>query len=305
MLFPNHPRAAARLSQSLLLSALAALLLCATPLSAQPPSPPTSQLLLGRTAQQWAIAASAAERPIILDDAPYMRYHLLTRNDRGADLRDNLESRDGTVARLISRNGRPLTAAEDAAERARLQHLLDHPSDFYRHHRNDRQSRDRAASLMRQLPSAMLFAFAPDQTPTPGSPAPQVVIDYRPDPAYSPPDMASQALRGITGRIWIDSSNSHILRMHADISGDLNFGWGILAHIYRGGSVDLDQVDAGPRWLFSRLDEHVTMRALLVKTVRLNILQSTGTYSAVPPMSFQDAIRALLSTPLPTHCPCD
>jgi hypothetical protein len=299
MRFPNHPHAAGPLRQSSLLTALAALLLCA-PLQMPAQSIPPQSL----TPRQWIAAGAAAELPIILNDLPYMRYHLLTQNDKGTDLRDQIESRNGTVGRLIARNGRPLTTAEDDAERARLQRLIDHPSDFYHHHRNDQQSKDRAAALVRQMPAAMFFSFAPDQSPVPSDPHPQVVIDYRPDPAYSPPDIASQALRGITGRIWIDTTTARIVRMHADISGDLNFGWGILAHISRGGSLDLDQVDAGPRWIYSRLDEHITMRALIFKSIRINILMATGAYSTIPPMSFQDAARALLNTPLPAHCPC-
>ena len=52
---------------------------------------------------------------------------------RANKTRDIIESNDGTVARLILRDGRPLTDEEDKAERQRLNDMLASPSDFAKH----------------------------------------------------------------------------------------------------------------------------------------------------------------------------
>jgi hypothetical protein len=263
-----------------------------------------SASLYARPPLAWIQAAAVHEIPIITQVSPYIRYHELYQGNKGAELRDVIESTDGSVARLLARNGQPLTADQDAAERARLQHLLDKPSDYYRHHDDDASDKKRAVTLVNQLSRAMIYTYAPDQTPAPGHPTPQVVIDYRPDPTYHPPDTASQALQGASGRIWLDAASGRMVRMHADVNRDINFGWGLLARIYKGGSLDFEQVDTGPRWIFTRLDEHFDFRALLIKTVRVNTHIVSTNYSQIQPMRFQDAIHILLAEPIPAQCPC-
>jgi hypothetical protein len=236
-------------------------------------------------------------------DLPYLRFHMRYKGEKGLELRDEIESRDGMVARVISKNGQPLTPEQDAAERDRLQHLLDDPSDFYSHHKHDQQDKNRAVMLVKLLPQAMLFSYAADQTPSPNDSGPQVVLDYKPNPAFKPPNFEAEALQGLSGRIWIDTGSVHMVRMHADVTSEISFGWGLLGRLYRGGKLDLDQVDAGPRWMFQRLNEQISARVVVVK-VNTDVQLEESDYSPVSTMNFQDAIHLLLSTPLPAQCPC-
>jgi hypothetical protein len=260
---------------------------------------------LSRTPQQWVAASVAGELPMIQYDVPYFRFHMLYQGEKGLELRDEIESRDGMIARVISKAGQPLTPEQDQAERSRLQDLIDNPSEFYGHHRHDQADKNRAAMLVKLLPQAMLYTYAADQTPASNSTAPQVVIDYKPNPAFKPPNIEAEALQGLSGRIWIDMSSLHMVRMHADVTSNVSFGWGLLARIYKGGTLDLDQTDAGARWMFQRAEEHLTVRALLVKTLNVNVTLQEDHYTTINPMNFQDAARVLLATPLPTHCPCN
>ncbi|HXB62873.1 MAG TPA: hypothetical protein VNU94_08510 [Acidobacteriaceae bacterium] len=305
----HHLREATRRPRSAALLAAAAFALlglsASLPAIAQPAQHiPARPDPLSRTPQQWIDAAAAHEVPMIQYDLPYLRFHMLYKGEKGLELRDEIESRDGMVARVISKNGRPLTPAEDAAERDRLQHLLENPSEFYNHHKHDQQDKNHAAMLVKLLPRAMLFTYAADQTPAPNDSGPQVVLDYKPNPAFKPPSMESEALQGISGRIWIDTASEHMVRMHADVISDVSFGWGLVGRLYRGGKLDLDQTDAGPRWMFQRLNEQVSARVVIVK-VNTNVQLEENGYSTVPAMGFQDAIRILLNTPLPAQCPCN
>jgi len=303
MLAHHHLRGNTRRSYSSTLLLLASLALCSLPAGAQ--HAPVKPDPLAHTPQQWVAVAAANELPMIQYDVPYFRFHMLYQGDKGLELRDEIESRDGMVARVIAKNGNPLTPEQDASERNRLQHLLDDPSDFYNHHKHDQQDKNRAVSLVKLLPQAMLFTYAADQTPASNNSAPQVVIDYKPNPAFKPPNIEAEALQGLSGRIWIEMDSAHMVRMHADVTNEISFGWGLLARIYRGGTLQLDQTDAGPRWMFQRLEEHVTVRALLVRTINVNVKLQEGVYSPVAAMGFQDAIHALLATPRPTQCPCN
>ena len=73
----------------------------------------------------------------------------------------------------------------------------------------------------------------------------------------------------------------------------VNFGWGMLAHIYPGGKLVLNQTNAGgDRWIFTHFTERLSVRALMVKTLNVTC---NGGRKRLPgrssPMSYQDAIR--------------
>jgi hypothetical protein len=252
-------------------------------------------------AKVWAQQAAAKEAEIVQHAGSFLRYRQRTIDSRRDELRDVIESKDGTVARLLMRDNRPLTAEEDQAERDRLHGLIEHPSEFQNHVNKDARGKKQAVDLIRLMPEAMIFTYSPDQTPTTANSGPQVVIDYAPNPKFNPPTTESEALSGLRGRIWIDAKAKTIVRMNGEIFQAVNFGWGMLAHIYPGGKLDLEQTDAmGDRWNMTNFHEHVTVKALMVKTISVNSEVHSFDFQQLPSdMSYQDAIRMLLETPLP------
>jgi hypothetical protein len=149
----------------------------------------------------------------------------------------------------------------------------------------------------------MLFSFAPGQPQRAGKAAdtpPELVLDFKPNPQWNPPNMMSQALVGLQGRCWIDARTHHLVRMQAQLFQGVNFGFGMLAHIFPGGEFLLEQEPVGEqRWIVDHFIEHVTVRAMMVKTLKENTDLVAFEFAPVPPMGYRDAIHMLLSTPLP------
>src|SRR5580698_1900424 len=124
MLFPHHTRRATLKPSAASLFAVwpAGLLavvfvLACLPVAAQPI--PARLDPRSRTPQEWVAASAVNEVPMIQYDMPYLRFHMLYKGQRGLELRDEIESRDGMVARVISKEGQPLTPQQDADERER------------------------------------------------------------------------------------------------------------------------------------------------------------------------------------------
>ncbi|WP_263365190.1 hypothetical protein [Edaphobacter bradus] len=253
--------------------------------------------------RSWAVDTVATELETLHHQGSYLRYRMRIVDAKGDRVRDVLESEDGTVARLILKNGRPLTEEEDKAERHRLNDMLQSPSEYYKHVKDDSSGRKIADSLMRLVPDAMIFTYVPGQPQTGMNPdMTEVVSDYTPNPQFHPPTTAAEALKGLKGRAWVDAKTRHLVRMEGTIFQGVNFGWGVLAHIYPGGKLALDQADAGNgRWIFTHFSEQISVRALMVKTLNINTTVDASNFQSVSPMKYQDAIRLLLNTPLPTH----
>jgi hypothetical protein len=252
--------------------------------------------------RSWSVDATANELVALHHNDSYLRYRMHIVNEKGDQVRDIIESKDGTVARLILRDGKPLTEEENNAERQRLNDMLASPTAFAKHVRNgdsERRIADRLAPLM---PDAMLYSYAPGQPQTDNNNGSlEVVLDYKPNPKFVPPSTEAQALTGLEGRIWIDAKTRHVVRMEGTVSHPVNFGWGMLAHIYPGGKLALEQTSAGnDRWIFTRFSMTMSVRALMVKTLNVHSNVETSALQTLPgPMSYQDAIRLLLDTPLP------
>ena len=251
--------------------------------------------------RNWAVDATNNEVVMMERTTGFLRYHMRIADEKGIQLRDVIESRDGTVARLIQRDDRNLTPEEDKAEQQRLNDLLTSPSAFHKHINGDAPEKHRAVDLIRMLPDAMIYTYVPGQPQLAAtSSGPQVVLDFAPNQGWKPPTLPAEALSGLRGRVWIDTGTHHMMRMEGDIFQSVNVGWGMLAKIYPGGKLMLEQSPApGGRWVFTRFSSELTLRALMLKTIHQNSHVETRDHQTIAAMSYQDAIHTLLATPIP------
>jgi hypothetical protein len=280
---------------------------------------------LAEPARSWAVDCANNEILVVRHTGSYLRYRFHEITEKGDLMRDQIETPEGSVSRIIQRDGRPLTPAEDAAERDRLNDQMADPGNFLRHVRRDEDNRKLGIRLLALMPAAMLFKYAPGQPPSPSQPAsPQpgppatdpalLVIDFKPNPAWSPPNMESEVLTGLEGRAWIDPRTRRVVYLQADVFRPVNIGWGVVAHLYPGGTVTVHQTavpDSAPatptatpaavRFIVDHIDEQITLRALMVKTVKQRLLYDSASFQPVPAMPYQQAIKLLLDTPLSTH----
>lgn len=255
---------------------------------------------------QLAEDVVANEVKLVEFDRAYLRYRTHVKDAKGDVVRDVIESKEGTVARIILRDDRPLTPDQDAKERERLQAMLDSPSAFAKHIQKDQQGKKLAIDLMKLLPQAMAFRYPPDQPQRSDRPAgapPELVLDFKPNPAWNPPTMASQALTGLEGRCWIDAKTHNLVRMDADLFQPVNFGFGMVARLFPGGKFLVEQQAVGdqrgvdPRWIVNHFIERVMLRAMLVKTLKEDVDLISYDFSPIPEMGYREAIRMLLDTP--------
>ena len=277
-------------------------------LSQQPPqatSPGVSAADLSVPPIRWAEAAAANEEHIVnYDNHLLLRYRVRKVDVKGEVIRQVIESRDGSVARLLERNGQLLTADEDTAERERLQAILDSPDAFLRRAHREDGSRAYATELLRSMPKAMIWTYAPGQPQLPGTTRPAIVLDFQPDPKFKPPSLITEGLTGIAGRLWVDEATHCVTRIQGRILHPVDFGWGgFLARIKDGGSIELEQHQAGNgRWLYSHLVERITIREVLIHTAEENTELATTDVEPLPtPISFREAVQRLLALNVPTR----
>jgi hypothetical protein len=257
--------------------------------------------LLASPARDWAVDCAANEALVILHPGSYLRYRLHIVDEKGDQLRDQIETPEGTVARLIERDGRALTAAEDSAERNRLKSLAASPATFTRRAQREQDNKKMGVSLLKLMPGAMLWSYAPGQPQPSNQPAGDaslVVLDFKPDPKWSPPNLESELLTGLEGRVWIDPRSRRMVRLEADVFRTVNIGWGLLARVYPGGTVTLQQTNAGGgRWAVDHIAEQHTLRELMIRSLKQRLTFDAAGFQPIPPVTYQQAIQMLLDPP--------
>ncbi len=256
------------------------------------------------SAQAWAEDAVRNEQKVIaLSDQLPLRYRQRKVGAKGDTTREVIASKDGNVARLVERNGQPLSTEEDAEEQARLKEAIASPDEGLRHHRRESETRDEVIKLVGLMPQAMLYSFAPEQPQSKEAEGKQVVIDFRPNPAFRPPTMYAEALTGLEGRVWIDARSHTLTRIQAHILHPVNMGFGLLAKIYPGGTLEMEQTNVGgDHWVYSHVGEHLTARLLLVKSYPENTVIDSWDFRMMPAMlSYEEGVRALLAMQIPVR----
>jgi hypothetical protein len=262
---------------------------------------PASASLLSIPPRSWVVDASANELVALHHKGSYLRYRMEMVNEKGSQVRDVIESKDGTVARLIMKDGKPLTPEQDKGERERLNDMIASPAAYSKHVKNGDSEKKMADTLVPVMADAMINTYTPGQ-PQSGrnGGALEIVLDYKPNPKWVPPTTEAQALTGLEGRVWIDAKTRYVVRMEGTIFRSVNFGWGMLAHIYPGGKLVMDQTNVGGnRWIFTDFSMQLSVRALIVKRLDIRSSAKASGFQTLGPMSYQDAIHLLLATPLP------
>jgi hypothetical protein len=197
-------------------------------------TPAQAQALVDRTLANELKAAEDASHP--------MRYTLRKTSPRLSTTKEIFETTDGEVALLIATNGQPLSAPDEQKEQARLDSLLRDPG--LQRHRKGAEDADaaRALKVLRALPSAFLYQYAgPMDTPA------RTVERYtfKPNPGFTPPDLETAVLTAMSGEVCIDPASERVTHLEGWLKGDVDFGWGILGRLNKGGWIAIEQADVG------------------------------------------------------------
>jgi len=248
------------------------------------PLAPSDATALVRRAVQHRLDAGRSHRPV--------RYLLRRMDERRDTTKEIIETRDGNVARLVAIDGKPLSAAADRAELDRLNTLAEHPELQEHRHKSEQKDSERVDHLLALLPDAFVYRL---EGMAPCASGQCYRLSFTPNPRFTPPDIEANIFRGIAGEVWIDQAQERLARLDAHFISDVEFGFGILGKLNKGGTALLEQTDVGGHdWELTGLKLHMTGKALMVKSLSFQVTEEASHFSQVPPsMSYREAIQLL------------
>jgi len=239
--------------------------------------------------------ALAAELQSAQDALHPMRYLLRKSSPRFTTTKDIIETKDGAVARLVAINDRPLSPADELKEQTRLSGLLSDPGR--QRHRKLSEDADtaRALKVLRALPQAFLFEPAGSD---PGPAGKIARFTFRPNPDFDPPDMETQVLTAMSGEIWIDVAQERVTRLEGHLRQDVDFGWGILGRLNKGGWLVIEQSNVGDhQWRITHFQMAMTGRVLFKSRTFDTVEDETNFAPQSTGLTYAQAIELLRSHP--------
>lgn len=192
-------------------------------------------------------------------------------------VREQVETSQGTVFRVVEQNGAPLDEAHRRQEEQRVEQTIQDPSALARVEREHRDDEERLMRALDLLPQAMLFEYR-------GAPQGDVAeIAFRPNPAYSASGFEPRIVHSLTGTLLVNTRSKRLIEVRGTVSERVDFGFGMIGHLEKGGSFLFHRRQLGDgAWKTDLVDVHVAGKLMLLKTFCKDQRETRSEFRPVP-----------------------
>jgi hypothetical protein len=190
--------------------------------------------------------------------------------------REVIQTDHGSIERLISVDGHPLSANQELEETNRIQSLVKNVAEQRRMEQTRKKEAQQCEELFKLIPEAFIFTYA-------GTERNLVKLNYQPNPAFQPPTREARVFHELTGEMWIDATQRRLVRLRGQLRADVKFAGGLLGYLQKGGHFDVEQQElSSGRWELTSLDVDMQGKALLFKTIAIQQKERRTNFQTVP-----------------------
>jgi hypothetical protein len=228
------------------------------------------------SADQLVAQVVANETKLVDSDHSHWMYRQHRVEDDKNVVKECVETTQGALCRLLAESGHPLSQAEQDKERERLLQLVNNPEEQRRLQQARKDDSDQALKMLKMLPNAFQYQYA-------GAEGHFVRLKFVPNPAFHPPDRQSRVFHSMVGFMSIDRDQKRIAEINGKLIRDVDFGFGLLGHLYRGGTFQVKRAEVGDRhWETTLLEVKIRGKALCFKTINADQEETTENFREVP-----------------------
>jgi len=246
------------------------------------------------TEEQLALIARAAERERAeLENPKPYRYQERLDWNWGSETRSVIETAEGRADRIVLFDGEPLSPEQQAKQQHRLEKLMSDRDALKNELKDQKSETQRRIRIVKAFPRAFFFDYA-------GMEKGLLRFNFRPDPDFSPKDRETQMYRGMEGSVWIEPAQERIVRIEGILVKDVNFGWGIVGHLNKGGIYEIAQTQLSPgKWRITKLNVDLKGKTFLINSFKFQRKETNSRFQPVSSeLTFQEAAQELLSAPI-------
>lgn len=244
---------------------------------------------LVRQATQNEIAATGQTKP------PFFMYKDNTQYRDHSITTEAIETPEGGLNRTIAKNGKPLSPQEQAEADQSLKDFAYDKDARRKKLKSNREDDQRSSTLMRSLPDAFNYSVTGVNKAPNGHEI--VHLAFKAKPGWSAPTRETRVLEGMDGNMVIDRTDGRIAEINGELFKDVDFGWGILGRLFKGGQFIIHQADVGGKWQQTQERLQFNGKVLMVKNLVIDSNETMTDFRPVPPNVTTAQALQLLQNP--------
>jgi hypothetical protein len=224
--------------------------------SARPQSVPNSSVSANDLAR-WVVTNELKFQ----DDHANWMYRLEKEQYGKKQVEEIVETKGGSLSRLLSIDNRPLNAKQQLDEDERMRELMTSRSAQQKLRRALDAEILQGRRLFKMLPDAFVFSYAGDDGNL-------VKLSFRPNPSFHAPSMEARVFHDMEGEMWVDRKQERLAGFDGHLTQTVKFGFGLLGHLDKGGHFEVTQAEVVPgHWDMTTLSLEMTGKALLFANI--------------------------------------
>lgn len=221
------------------------------------------------------------------------KYLLVKEVDGKQETREVVETKSGSLDRLIAIAGRPLTAGQQRDEAERIVRLSHNPEEQRKLEQTRKKDTEQCDAFLKMVPEAFLFKYA-------GEGGGLVKLIFKPNPAFRPPSREGKVLHEMAGEVWVDPKQHRLVSIAGQLMNEVKFAAGLLGHLEKGGLFSVKRTEVAPaHWEVTEMTVNMRGKALLFKTISVQQKELHQNFERVPEdLTLSDAAAILLKQSL-------
>ena len=239
-------------------------------------SPQSDFERLGMSANELARKVVTNELKVQNEDLGHWMYRLENKDAGKKLVQEIVETKVGSLSRLLSIDGRPLDAKQQQKESRRIQRLVSNPGEQRRLQQASSRKAEQGERLFKILPDVFVFRYA-------GCEGDLIKLSFRPNPNFRPPSIEARVFQNMEGEMTVDSKQERLAAINGHLMEDVKFGGGVLGHLDKGGKFEVRQTEVAPgQWQMTVLVVDMKGKVLLFKTIDVQQVESHLDFHRVP-----------------------
>ena len=250
-----------------------ALVSLAIPAVGQQKTTDIDPIALVRAAAKNEIRANYVEQYFMFKDATEYKDHSI--------VKEIVRTPQGGLTTTLLINGRPLSPEDRKKEDEKLRKFANDPEARRKRREANAADDKRAEVMLTSLPDAFLYTYAGTDHGPNGEEL--VHLKFKPNPNFTPPNHETAVYQGMEGDLIIDRQAMRIAKIDGTLFKDVDFGWGILGKLYKGGKFRIVQKDVGGgQW--EEVEETLNFygKILLVKSLTVWSTETMTDFRPIP-----------------------
>jgi hypothetical protein len=200
-----------------------------------------------------------------------------------------VETKSGSLDRLLSVAGRKLTGAQESNEAGRILKFSHSPEEQRKAEQSRRKDAEQCNNILKMIPDAFIFEYA-------GENGTAAKLTFKANPKFVPPSREGKVLQQMAGEMWVDAREKRLISINGRLINEVKFGGGLLGHLEKGGEFSVKRAEIVPGdWEMTELSVDMQGKALLFKSISVQQKELHSSFEQMPDdLSLADAANLLL-----------